>query len=68
MANIKTLKQAREDKGWSQNELSIRSGVSQTYISDLEAGRMTNPTINVVSKLCAALKCRQLDFSQSEAA
>lgn len=58
MANVKTLKQAREDRGWSQMELANRSGVSQTYISDLEGGRMANPTIAVLRKLETALRAR----------
>ena len=58
MANIKTLKQAREQRGLSQMDLAERSGVSQTYISDLESGRMRNPTISVVQKLEKALRVR----------
>jgi transcriptional regulator, XRE family len=48
------LKQLREAKNMTQTELSVRSGVSQTYISDLEAGKK-QPTIPIVKKLAAAL-------------
>jgi transcriptional regulator with XRE-family HTH domain len=32
------LRSAREEKGWSQNELAKRSGVSQPVISQVESG------------------------------
>lgn len=44
----------RNKKNISQLELSIRSGVSKNYISDLENGRR-NPTITVLQKLANGL-------------
>jgi transcriptional regulator with XRE-family HTH domain len=34
------VKMLRELKGWSQNDLSYRTGISQTHISSLENGRI----------------------------
>ena len=34
------VKILRELKGWSQNDLSYRTGISQTYISSLENGHI----------------------------
>ena len=51
---VDKLKILRKAKGWSQNKLSEVSGVSQTYISELEAGKSA-PTLPVVKKLAAAL-------------
>lgn len=51
---MKKLKQFRVQLGWSQAELSNRSGVSQTYISELEAGEK-NPTLPILRKLAKAL-------------
>ena len=48
------LEKQRNLKGWSQAKLSEISGVSQTYISDLEANKK-NPTIPIVKKLALAL-------------
>lgn len=48
------VKRLRQAKGWTQTRLSKESGVSQTYISELEAGK-SNPTIPIVRKLAAAL-------------
>jgi transcriptional regulator with XRE-family HTH domain len=38
-------------------ELAAKSGVSQTYISDLETGKQSNPTIRVLRRLEKALGC-----------
>lgn len=44
----------RKKKNVSQLELSIRSGVSKNYISDLENGRR-NPTITILQRLANGL-------------
>lgn len=44
----------RQKKDISQLELSIRSGVSKNYISDLENARR-NPTIEVLHKIANGL-------------
>ena len=48
------LRSLREQKGWTQTQLAAESGVSQTYISELEAGK-SDPTIAIVRKLASAL-------------
>lgn len=48
------LKYLREQKGWSQETLSLYSGVNKNYISDLENGRR-NPTLVVMEKIAIAL-------------
>ena len=48
------LKRLREAKGWTQTRLARESGVSQTYISELEAGKSI-PTIVIAQKLARAL-------------
>lgn len=50
----------RKAKSWTQKKLSDKSGVSQTYISELEADKK-QPTIPIVQKLASAL-----DVSLSE--
>ena len=54
----KTLADARTAKRLSQTALALRSGVSQTYISELESGLRVNPTLAVVAKLEKALGCK----------
>ncbi|WP_368490806.1 helix-turn-helix domain-containing protein [Clostridium sp. BJN0013] len=49
------LTKLRESKGWSQQKLADKSGVSQAYISELELGRK-NPTVKILLKLSQALE------------
>lgn len=51
---MKKLQHYREQRNWSQTRLAEKSGVSQTYISELEAGKK-QPTIPIIKKLAAAL-------------
>ena len=58
-ASFKTvLKRAREAKGLSQLALAKKAKVPQQYISELEAGKKTNPGIATVLKLAKALKVK----------
>lgn len=65
-----TLKQAREAKGWTQEELEARSGVSQSTIVRCETDPDANPTVNIVNKLESALGVRRgtLVFGKTAAA
>ncbi|MGA9795917.1 MAG: helix-turn-helix transcriptional regulator [Rhizomicrobium sp.] len=49
------LQRVRRERGWSQEQLSFRSGIHRTYVSGLERG-IRNPTITVVQKLADTLK------------
>lgn len=46
---------SRRDLSLDQKELGRRANVSNTYISDLERGRVTNPGIEVIDALASAL-------------
>jgi len=48
------LREAREAKGWSQSELSRRSGVRLATISEIEHGKIV-PNLRTVCKLADAL-------------
>lgn len=48
------LRLLREQKGWTQLRLSQESGVSQTYISELEAGKF-HATGPILRKLARAI-------------
>ena len=62
----KTLKQARRAAGLTQMRLSALARVSQTYISDLEAGRQANPSFVIARRLEKALNC-ELRFASNSA-
>jgi len=48
------VRQARSQKGWSQEELAHRSGLHRTYISGIERGRR-NPTVLILQQMADAL-------------
>jgi transcriptional regulator with XRE-family HTH domain len=49
------LRQYRLARGWSQSELSSKSKVDRTYISQIECG-IHSPTITVLCRLSRALQ------------
>lgn len=51
----KTLKEARDEKGWTQKELEERSGVEQRNISKIERADIVDPANSTVEKLEKAL-------------
>lgn len=51
----RVLFDAREAKGWSQEQLSRVSGVSRVTISKWETGQIDAPKMGTVRKLAAAL-------------
>lgn len=50
------LRQQREAKGWTQQDLADASGVSQKAISHIEAGARKTPRIDTLAKLANALR------------
>lgn len=57
----------RKSRGWTKKQLSIKSGVSQTYISELEAGKK-NPTVVILEKLAKALDVDILELLKDKIA
>ena len=51
----------RKEMGVSQHRLSQLSGVSQSYLSYLEAGKKS-PTVKTLKKICAGLGISIADF------
>jgi transcriptional regulator with XRE-family HTH domain len=49
------VKRLRERRDLSQNDLAKRARISQAYLSRLEAGRQSNPSIAVLRRLAKAL-------------
>ena len=47
------IRQLRDQKNWSQEELAERTGLHRTYISSLERG-LRNPTVIVLEKIARA--------------
>ena len=52
----------RKERKYSVNGLAMRSGVSQSYVRELELGQYDNPTIEVLESLCGALGISLSEF------
>lgn len=52
----KKIRDLRMKRGISLTELSKLSGVSKSYLSFIERGKQTNPSIEVIEKIAKALK------------
>ena len=50
------LRRARTDAGKTLRDISERSGISITYLSDLERGTLANPTLDTLKKIAEALE------------
>lgn|GEM_PF-2179764 len=61
------LKKLREDKGLSQYRLARHSGVSQSFLSSLEAGAKW-PTVYTLNKICGSLGVSLSEFFSEEGA
>jgi transcriptional regulator with XRE-family HTH domain len=53
------IKNARESQGFSQRDLSVKAGLSASYIGAVEARRI-NPSINALNKIAAALPSKEI--------
>lgn len=51
----------RKARGWTQEQLAERSGLSQQYLSGLERGRR-NPTIVTIYEISQALEVSYLEL------
>ena len=51
----RNLKKHRKWQSMSQMDLSKRSGVRHTYISDIERGIRANVSLSVITRLCYSL-------------
>ncbi|MBL4933024.1 helix-turn-helix transcriptional regulator [Clostridium paridis] len=65
MMILKT-KEYRKINKLSISQLSYKSKVARSYISELEEGKYDNPGIQVVCKLCKALKITPNDLINEE--
>ena len=52
----------REHRGLSQDQLAEAAGLGQGYLSQLESGRKANPSLQALTKLARALRCRLDDL------
>ena len=60
------LRALREERGLGPGELSKRSGVSRPYLWQLESGKKTRPTMDILERLAQALGVTVADFVGSQ--
>jgi transcriptional regulator with XRE-family HTH domain len=53
----KVIKELREDRGLSQQELADTAGIDRSYLSDLERG-LNFPSLNIVYSLAEVFKMK----------
>ena len=61
MSIAKQITRFREERGYSVNKLANLAGISQSYLREVELGHK-NPTVEVLSYICGALKISLADF------
>lgn len=59
------LRKERLRKGITQHELSRKSGVKQSIISNIETGDTKNPRLDTALRLAAALGCKLDDLVEA---
>ena len=52
----------RLEQGLSQRELASRSGLSRSYVCDIERGRGAHPSVETLDKLATALGFARIDL------
>ena len=55
------IRDRREELGLSQKELAENSGITQSFLCDIEQGR-SKPSIDVAIKLANVLKVKDIKF------
>lgn len=59
------LRRARQDQGLSQRALADQSGLSRSYVCDIERGRGAEPSLTTLDKLAAALGASRADLMRA---
>jgi molybdate-binding protein/DNA-binding XRE family transcriptional regulator len=62
---LNRVKQARQLRGWSQNQLAAKAGISRTAVSAIEIQRLV-PSVAAGLALARALECRVEDLFGAE--
>lgn len=61
----KWIRRTRAEQGLSQRALADRSGLSRSYVCDIERGRGAQPSVTTLDKLAAALGLSRADLLQA---
>lgn len=56
------IKEIREQKGMTQEELAKKTGISRNYITELENNKKENPSLKTMHKIAIALNKKITDI------
>ena len=56
------LRSMRRERGIKQQDLAAQAGISRSYLCDIERGRVSNPSLQVLDGLAASLGIARLDL------
>ncbi len=56
------VKQLRNKRGWTQEELAKKAGISRVSVARIEAGMRKNPDLSTRKKLAKAFKVNIMDL------
>ncbi len=56
------IRELRNKKGLSLDELAALSGISKSYISYIERGLQNNPSISILEKIAGALNVNIIEL------
>ena len=59
------VRRARQDQGLSQRALADQSGLSRSYVCDIERGRGVEPSLTTLDKLAVALGASRADLMRA---
>lgn len=62
--NGASIRELRNKKGLSLDELAALSGISKSYISYIERGLQNNPSISILEKIASALNVNIIELIQ----
>jgi len=62
----KRIAHFRTAKGLTVNKLANLSGISQSYLRDIELGKNSNPSVEILDCLCTTLGITLKDFFDTE--
>lgn len=56
------IAQLRKSKGMTVNKLANTSGISQSYLREIELGHYENPSVDIIDALCGTLDITLSEF------
>jgi transcriptional regulator with XRE-family HTH domain len=56
------IRELRQARGYTQEQLAHRAGLGEKYLQNLEAGRRANPSMDVLNKVAEALEVHMLEL------